>query len=211
MRYGQSLTAWVSTSAATGVMEREPCGRRAGSPTDLDALYEGRPEGTLISITEKPKGWRPHFVHSPADALPYVLGGVDVYDRVTPLRERPAKGRGGADLAASLPGVWADLDVTGSPDSNGGQVKEAAPSLQAAVKLARAVIEPTLLVGSATACRRSGYSTSRSCSPTPATATVRSDSSVAGSRGCARRPPTRGWADSTPRMTSRACCGRPAA
>src|SRR5688572_11824829 len=112
----------------------------------LEALYDGRPEGSLIVITQKvDTRWPSHFVHSPRDALPYVIGHVDVYARVTPLRKRPDRGRrGGAELAAALQGVWADIDVTGSPNGKGGSVVGGAATLDAAKELAHAVLEPTL-------------------------------------------------------------------
>src|SRR4051794_31014450 len=94
--------------------------------TYFEALYANRPEGSLIALTEKPT-WQSTFVDSPVEAARYVVGQVDVYNRVTPLRERPESGRGGADLAASLPGAWADIDISGSPDGKGGVVEGAAP------------------------------------------------------------------------------------
>ena len=79
----------------------------------------------------------------------YVVGKVDVYTRITLLACRPAKGgRGTEDDAIALPGVWAEFDVNGTPDSKGGIVADAFPDLDAAQEVATAVLEPTMLVAS---------------------------------------------------------------
>ncbi len=116
----------------------------------LEALFAGRPDPSVIVVTARNgKGLGPsRFPLSPQDALPLVLGAVDTYVRITPLAHKPERGRGSAADAVSLPGVWAEIDVNGTPNGKGGVKAGALPSFDAAVELAGCVLEPTMLVRS---------------------------------------------------------------
>jgi len=59
-----------------------------------------------------------------------------------------SRGRLKARDAAGIPGLWADIDVSGTPDGRGGTKTGAAPSREAAQELAHAVLDPTVLVKS---------------------------------------------------------------
>jgi hypothetical protein len=87
-------------------------------------------------------------VRSPQDALGYVVGLVDVFARVCPLARKPRSGRGTAEDSIQLPGTFADLDVDGTPDGKGGVKTGAFPTLDAALEVAHAVLEPSLVVSS---------------------------------------------------------------
>ena len=127
--------------------------RAARGTTERDArlylrtLYHGQPESTVIAVGAFT---RPHFVYTPDDALAWVVGKHDVYARIALLAGKPARGRGTAADSAYLPGAWAEVDINGGPRSNGGVVTDGAADLDAAVELAHAVLQPTMLV-------RSGY------------------------------------------------------
>jgi hypothetical protein len=117
----------------------------------LEALHGARPQPSVIVVTPTKQDGRfaqSHFVRSPDDALPYVLGNVDVYVRITPIARKPARGRGVADDAVALPAVWAELDVNGTPARDGAMKTGAFPSVEAAVAVAGAVLEPSMLVAS---------------------------------------------------------------
>jgi hypothetical protein len=117
----------------------------------FDELYRGKPDDSLIVITAKEgSGFgRSHFVQHADGALPYVLGVVDVYTRITVIGSMlRGRGRGKAEHSVALPGVWAELDVNGSPDGRGVAVTGAFPDLDAATEVATAVLEPTMLVSS---------------------------------------------------------------
>lgn len=127
--------------------------RAARGTTERDArlylrtLYHGQPESTVIAVGAFK---RPHFVYTPDDALAWVVGKHDVYARIALLSGKPARGRGTAADSAYLPGAWAEVDINGGPRSNGGVVTDGAADLDAAVEVAHAVLQPTMLV-------RSGY------------------------------------------------------
>lgn len=57
---------------------------------------------------------------------------------------KPSKTRLTNNTVASIPGVWADIDVNGGPEGK----TNAAPDLDAARELAEAVLKPTLVVNS---------------------------------------------------------------
>jgi hypothetical protein len=110
----------------------------------LCTLYAGQPDGTLIAVGDLR---RPTFVHTPEDAVSCVVGHVDAFHRVTLLGHQPS-GRGDEDDAVWLPGVWADIDVNGTPDGKDGVKTGAAPTREVALELAHAVLEPTITVDS---------------------------------------------------------------
>jgi len=58
------------------------------------------------------------------------------------------RGRLKARDASAIPGVWADIDVSGTPDGRGGVKTGAAPSHEGAMELAFSVLEPTIIVNS---------------------------------------------------------------
>jgi len=125
---------------------------RQDALTYLEALHGERPQPSVIVVTPTTKGGgfaRSHFVRSPQDAVDYVVGGVDVYVRITPLARRPKDGgRGIADDAIALPAVWAELDINGTPGRDGKPKAGAFPSVDAAIEVAHAPLEPSMLVGS---------------------------------------------------------------
>jgi hypothetical protein len=112
----------------------------------LRDLFSDLPDDLLIAVGNLTK---PHFVRTPDDALPYVIGKRDIYTRITLLRSRPER-RGRAEDSAALPGVWLEVDVAGGPTSQGTVVSGGAPDVRAATDLCHRVLQPTLMV-------RSGY------------------------------------------------------
>jgi hypothetical protein len=113
----------------------------------LDTLYRGQPTPSVIALSWKSeRGWRSRYPFTPETALPLVLGGVDVYHRITLLAHKPTTGRGDETASIALPGVWFDADINGSPDGKEGVVEDAFPDLAAAHEIAGAVLEPTMLV-----------------------------------------------------------------
>lgn len=118
--------------------------------TFLEALHGQRPNPSVIVVsTANGSGWGSRFPLTPKDALPMVVGAVDTYVRITPI-EHALKGRkrGLAEHSVSLPGVWVEIDVNGTPDGNGGVKRDACPTFEAAEEIAGCVLEPTMLVGS---------------------------------------------------------------
>jgi hypothetical protein len=116
----------------------------------LETLYRGQPTPSVIALSWKTASGRlgqSRFPRTPDDALPLIIGGVDVYHRITLLAGKPpGRQRGDETAAIALPGVWFDADINGAPDGNGDVVKNAFPSLAAAQEIATAVLEPTMLV-----------------------------------------------------------------
>ena len=111
----------------------------------LEEVYGSKPAGTLIAVGPAAKQ---HFVRTPADAVPYVIGGVDMFVRVSLLGKRPKSGRGMDADAVALPALVADYDVNGSPTGNGGVVTGAFTDRAAAHEAVAAVLEPSLVVSS---------------------------------------------------------------
>jgi hypothetical protein len=116
----------------------------------LGALFDQRPEGSLIVITPTKDGKfeRSRFCRSVEAALYYVLGTIDTYVRITPVGREPKSGRGKAADAVALQGVWCELDINGSPDRDGKPKSGALPSAEAAIDVASRVLRPSMLVGS---------------------------------------------------------------
>jgi hypothetical protein len=111
----------------------------------FEALFGDQPQGRIL-ICEKTKGWSPHACVSPADAVHYVLGNVDVFHRVTLVEHKPKSGRGTEADTSALTDLWAEADVNGSPDGKGGVVSDAAASQRDAVDVLQSVLEPTFVV-----------------------------------------------------------------
>ena len=111
----------------------------------FEGLFSDEPQGRIL-ICEKAKGWSTHACLTPADAVPYVLGHVDVYHRATLVEHKPRSGRGTEADTSALPAVWGEVDVNGAPDGKGGVVSGAAESQGDAVDVLHSVLEPTLVV-----------------------------------------------------------------
>jgi hypothetical protein len=109
----------------------------------LNDVYARQPEGTVIAVGSKSK---PHYVLNAAGALPWIVGKTDVYCRVTLLAHQPKTGRGKAVDSVALPGLVADLDVNGGPDSRGNAVAGAFDTREAAIECAHSIAQPTLIV-----------------------------------------------------------------
>ena len=90
----------------------------------FEGLFSDEPQGRIL-ICEKAKGWSTHACLTPADAVPYVLGHVDVYHRATLVEHKPRSGRGTEADTSALPAVWGEVDVNGAPDGKGGVVSGA--------------------------------------------------------------------------------------
>jgi hypothetical protein len=120
--------------------------------TFLVALFgDPLPDETRIALSQGDDWKRPHWMlDARAAAAEAVRLRRDVYVRATlvPAGLARAKGRGGAADAVALPGLWLDIDVNGSPRRNGAVLEDGAPDRDAALELAHAVLQPTLLVDS---------------------------------------------------------------
>lgn len=101
------------------------------------------PPGTRIALWDKATK-ESHYLETPADAARFD-GATDLYmsASLVPAGLSPHV-RVKAQEAMALAGVWLDIDVNGGPDNK----ENAAPDQEAAIKLASAVLEPTLLVNS---------------------------------------------------------------
>lgn len=122
-----------------------------GGVTFFDALLDGLPQGHAAALWSKSGGSR--YPLTAANAEREVHGKVDVYVAVGFLapgvgKSIGAKGRPSAAQIGGVYGLWLDLDVNGTPDGRGGAKTGAAPDLDAALALARALAEPTMIVNS---------------------------------------------------------------
>lgn len=117
----------------------------------FEQLFEHKPEGLSVVIwskgeTEKRTSY-PQTAEAACvaalDAAGDVYAGVGFApagaDRAIGPRRRPSKAQ-----IAGLVGLWADIDVNGGPEGKTG----AAPDLEAAQRLAGALLPPTMLVHS---------------------------------------------------------------
>jgi hypothetical protein len=127
----------------------------SATPTEryFETLFAARPAGSLIAISHKSRGWAADFYKDPQSAAAACAGAVDVFARVTPLRELPPiengkRGRGGAELSAALVAVWVELDVVGTPDNTGGVKVDGFDSVEHAIEVGSRVIPPSMIVGS---------------------------------------------------------------
>lgn len=107
----------------------------------LTQLWGGRPPGLIAT-------WRKADKRTTCYPLPTIAGKAldgqtDVYVAVAAAGRgiQPTKRATGKDVSA-IPGLWLDIDVNGGPDGKRG----AAPDLAAAERLARSIVEPTLIV-----------------------------------------------------------------
>src|SRR4051812_35139099 len=87
-----------------------------------------------------------HYCSSYTEAAKYVKGRpTDWYVSVSlASRNYGINKRAPARESAGIVGLWADIDVNGGPENK----KNAAPTLEAAMELASAVLEPTLTITS---------------------------------------------------------------
>jgi hypothetical protein len=110
------------------------------------ALFGERlPEGTYVA-TWALRGKRSGWWKAPG-ALDYLAGRDDVFVGAALSGADHGTGqRLKARQAIAIPGVWIDVDVNGAPDNRGGVITDGAPDLDAAIDLARTVLEPTLVV-----------------------------------------------------------------
>lgn len=75
----------------------------------------------------------------------FAEGQEDVYTGVALAGQDHGRyNRAKANQAVAIPGLWLDIDVNGGPGDKGG----AAPTIDAAVELARTVAPPTLIINS---------------------------------------------------------------
>lgn len=109
----------------------------------LDALFGSKPEGAKIALWTK-QGKTSHYLDTVRDAARVAAAAeADIYVHAGLAGKSYGPGkRLRNNTAAGIPGVWADIDVDGGPDNKRG----AAPSLDAALELARSVLEPTIVV-----------------------------------------------------------------
>lgn len=115
----------------------------------FELLYGPEPPGRIVICTPTPDGkWPTHTCVSPVAAVPYVVGVVDAFHRVTLVERKPKSGRGKEADTSALTAVWLDVDVNGSPDGKGGVVTGAAPSREAALDLLHSVLQPSFVVAS---------------------------------------------------------------
>jgi hypothetical protein len=115
----------------------------------FQTLFAGRPPGSLIAVSSAARGFKADCYDEPTAAASGCAGAVDVYARVTPLRERPrSRGRGDAGLAAALLGLWVELDVRGTPNGRGGVKADGFDSIEHALEVGAGVIEPTMTIAS---------------------------------------------------------------
>jgi hypothetical protein len=109
----------------------------------FETLFGRRPPGSLIAVSSAARGWAADFYDDP-QAAAACAGAVDVYARVTPLREKPprrkngTRGRGDAELSAALLALCVDLDVNGMPNGRGGVKRTDSTRSSTRSRLARA-------------------------------------------------------------------------
>jgi hypothetical protein len=113
----------------------------------MEALFGGMPTGPAIQVWER-RDKRTHSYGTPKGAADFAskIKGDDVYVAagLAPKVLPPSKRRTSATEVVGIPGIWADLDVNGGPDNK----QNAAPDPEAAIELAHAILQPTLLINS---------------------------------------------------------------
>lgn len=114
----------------------------------LEELFGGKPERASVQIWHRAPRAVTWFCDDLDAAAKVAVGkphdvyvgcglGPRAFDKAQRTRLK-------ADEVVGIPGVWADLDVNGGPDSKEG----AAPSREAALELSSALLTPTVLVNS---------------------------------------------------------------
>lgn len=118
--------------------------------TFLEHLFGSKPSRSSVQIwirSPKPVTWFCDDLDAAAAKAVNAAAQFDVYMGCgigAQAHEKPQRHRLKADEVAGIPGVWADLDINGGPDAKEG----AAPTCDAALELASALLEPTLLISS---------------------------------------------------------------
>jgi hypothetical protein len=118
--------------------------------TFLDALWGRAPAGAAIQVWDKETKKTSTFPSGEPELAANwaVVKGkhTDIYVAagLGPRVEKPVKRRANANAVIGIPGLWADIDVTGGPEAKKG----AAPDRDAALKLAHELLEPTIIVNS---------------------------------------------------------------
>lgn len=113
----------------------------------LSALFGSKPEGSGILLWRKDtKKTHPFGAITPAADWLSAVQDTDVYVAagLTARVGKTRAQRGTASEVAAIPGVWADIDINGGPEGKTG----AAPTVQDALALANALLQPTLIVNS---------------------------------------------------------------
>jgi putative DNA primase/helicase len=106
-------------------------------------LFGEVPEGHRIALWMKRD--KRSFYYARAEDIAAHDGETDLYISAGLAPAGLSTGRRvTADKVTGIPGLWADFDVNGGPDEK----KHAAPTVEAAIGLAHAVREPTVLVNS---------------------------------------------------------------
>lgn len=115
--------------------------------TFLQALWSDKPESTAIQLWRK-SDHKTFYYSAVAPAADWVDGnqGCDVYmgAGLAAKEQSPNKKRATKQSVVGIAGVWADIDVNGGPDLK----TSVAPTVEEAMSLAEALLQPTLLVNS---------------------------------------------------------------
>lgn len=115
--------------------------------TFLSALWGSKPDGALIGLWRKRDKKSLYFeaIEAATKSIESDSKQSDVYMFAgTSRKKTPAKNRWTSAQIAGIPGVWADIDVNGGPESKTG----AAPDHETATRLAESLLVPTLVVSS---------------------------------------------------------------
>lgn len=109
----------------------------------LTALWGPKPPGFILTWQLSSKA--SSYLLSPAGASGIPVSSTDVYTGVATSGKKLDKNRRTTNqLAKSIAGVWADIDVNGGPDQKTG----AAETKADAIELASSILEPTIIVDS---------------------------------------------------------------
>lgn len=113
----------------------------------LLALWEGMPEDKAIQLWQRGDKRTRYFRNIEAAAsVVSTTKGEDIYVAagLGPYHPKQTKKRASSKEIVAIPGVWADIDVNGGPESKTG----VAPTIDKAVGLAESIMAPTILVNS---------------------------------------------------------------
>lgn len=114
----------------------------------MHRLWGRKPDTTAVQLWDKASKKTHYFDVIPAAATfaAEAAKASDIYlaAGLAARANKPQNRRASATQVAGIPGLWADIDINGGPQ---GQTDKA-PDLEAAMELARCLIEPTLLVAS---------------------------------------------------------------
>lgn len=118
----------------------------------LELVWPQVPRGGALALWHKGSRRTATFA-DPGAAAVYATGvatETDIYLHagLAPVDWKEPKRRPTTAQIGAVPGVWADIDVNGSPDGEGGVKSGAAPSIESAIALAAELLQPTALVAS---------------------------------------------------------------